>query len=378
MSMKRTERAALGRFLTDVARELDATLPSDLDPQSAAFVRQVVAAERMVTALDGQEAAARDRVWRGVMQQVADQRPERQADRIVRRFRSNRLYTARVALVLILALTALGISVRWVARPQSVSAQVVLRRMEAALTDPAAMKVTSFHFTETITYPPFFHFPTVQGSPESAVNLPALSGQQEIWLAPSHHLRSEGSNLASDGTVQQYLSVSDGATTWMATIDGSGTHVLVNTVSSSAPDWDFSTFFGGSVANLTQLVDQVRTSGCRTVDLRGQEMIAGRSAYIVDIGANTCGAHPTIAPSSFGIFDTFDGRQVLWVDAETFFPLKMQQYGPNGTAGLGYTMTSIAYNPTLPDGLFTYIPPPGAEVRDRRILRPTGTPTATP
>ena len=50
----------------------------------------------------------------------------------------------------------------------------------------------------------------------------------------------------------------------------------------------------------------------------------------------------------------------FWIDKDTFVPLKVEQnYGPKGT--IIYQVTNVAYDVTLPDSLFQYVPPSGAQ-----------------
>jgi hypothetical protein len=55
------------------------------------------------------------------------------------------------------------------------------------------------------------------------------------------------------------------------------------------------------------------------------------------------------------VVDTF------WVDKQTFLLLKAEQNaGPEGT--IVYEVTSVAYDPSLPNSLIQYTPPGGAEL----------------
>ncbi len=95
--------------------------------------------------------------------------------------------------------------------------------------------------------------------------------------------------------------------------------------------------------------------------LRGNDIVAGRDTYIVDLGAVKC-AGPA-RPDDEAISAT------VWIDKQTFFVLKWtaqtKSYRPSETI---MVVTNIQYNPDLNPNLFV-IPTP---------VPPTPIPTATP
>ncbi|MGE5676206.1 MAG: hypothetical protein ACM3XM_20385, partial [Mycobacterium leprae] len=60
-------------------------------------------------------------------------------------------------------------------------------------------------------------------------------------------------------------------------------------------------------------------SACYSPSLKGTESVAGRPAYVLDLG-------PTRCPSNAA--PEMNGRLVMWVDKESFFLLKWESYSP--------------------------------------------------
>lgn len=76
--------------------------------------------------------------------------------------------------------------------------------------------------------------------------------------------------------------------------------------------------------------------------------------YVVDLG-------PTLRPSAASAPEA-NGRELIWVDKNTFFVLKhgTVQHAGRPTAAARDEVTEVQYNPTLDAALFTFIPPAAA------------------
>jgi DNA-binding CsgD family transcriptional regulator/outer membrane lipoprotein-sorting protein len=126
---------------------------------------------------------------------------------------------------------------------------------------------------------------------------------------------------------------------------------------------------GGWPANGTTLAGLMKplTNGA-TVTMAGSDVVAGRPVYVVDVGAAPC---PTGVP-------WVDGPRRYWLDKQTLFILKSEQYMSDDHEKLAASseVTSISYNAKLDASLFE--PPPGAAVTSFNPLASCGSPVATP
>jgi len=99
--------------------------------------------------------------------------------------------------------------------------------------------------------------------------------------------------------------------------------------------------------------------GCPEPKRTGEDVIAGRPTFKVEHDLSSC--LPSDAP------DKIPARTVSWVDKATYLPLKLEGYEKNGTLIDRYEVTSIEYDVTIPDSIFTNLPA-GVTVEDAHIL----------
>lgn len=101
--------------------------------------------------------------------------------------------------------------------------------------------------------------------------------------------------------------------------------------------------------------------------LSGEGVVAGRPAYIIDIGPRPCA---TNTPD-------LDGNRRVWLDKQTLFLLKSEQYSRTGGRLTASTeVTAIEYNGNLDDSLFA--PPKDMTVEDINPSGSCGTAIADP
>ncbi len=112
-----------------------------------------------------------------------------------------------------------------------------------------------------------------------------------------------------------------------------------------------------------------RAMGCYTPRITGEEIIAGRRTFVLDLGIYRC-TRPDTPEDLKALHHTY------WIDAETYFILKTVQTIGNGPP-LTIETTAIAYNPALPPAVFAFPQPqePDAIVVD---VRPQPFRTAMP
>lgn len=233
---------------------------------------------------------------------------------------------------------ALGALILYATRPTPASADMVLTRASSVANNLAASGVRTFQLESESEQ-------IIVGDAQQPIAGISNNTTKMAYLSPTRW-RVQGTTTANGETLET-LAVSDGATLW--TYDAYDKIALA----------DVATGEGLPLPNVGSL-DLLREdwSNCYSPQIVGEEEVAGRPAYRVDLGENKC--------RSASLF-MFDGTRTLWIDKETFFVLRDIFLGKDGKQNLGtYTVRNIEYNVELPDSLFEYTPPPGARVTDNR------------
>lgn len=113
------------------------------------------------------------------------------------------------------------------------------------------------------------------------------------------------------------------------------------------------------------------TSPCFHPRLQGEATVIGRPAYVIDLGPFLCSAgfrvdqDGTVTPLPPTPPEQ-QGKNVIWIDKQTFFYLKQESYDPDGAVKMRDEVTEITYNLVIPGNVFSYAPPAGAGVTDLR------------
>lgn len=120
--------------------------------------------------------------------------------------------------------------------------------------------------------------------------------------------------------------------------------------------------------SLDDLLAQARQ--CYAPQVRGEETMAGRRAYVLDLGPSSCAAGytqsggTTVAATPLPVGE--QSRRTVWVDTETFIALKTEIRGADGTLLGNDETTLVEYDVPLPDALLAFAPPAGTLVVDYR------------
>lgn len=276
-----------------------------------------------------------------------------------------RLAGLATAVVIILAL--LGVAL-WTLRPQPVSAQEIIRKAQATFTAPDASQIRSFVLTEVMiadrSGSSLQNMPLVTGPVHSDQATQIHSETRRWYQAPDRgRIEDVWTALDANGAVvarRDTLSVSDGIDTW--TDDRVTNAVTVSRQTANPGDRTALVPFDPGADDLAAVLKNAST--CYAPVLRGSATIAGRSAYVIDLGPSQC-------PSASA--PEINGPRTIWVDKQTFFLLKDVLYDVHGKPLITQEVTSIAYNVPIDPSLFTFAPLPGARVQDER---PKPTPSA--
>lgn len=295
-----------------------------------------------------------------------------------------------------LVLAILGAAFVWNGSPQSVSAQAILdRAQETAAQDAAPSGITNYHLTATRQVP-------------AKLN---VTVSDEIWYAGNDRQRQdEQITDASGAVVETSGTITNGTETWIYRIENGQTRVVHTTgtqwtAPSTIDPAQSSTVpaQGGSVADAIAQYNQ-QDKGCQAATQQGQATIAGRAAYVIVLtpkeeceaakqqaaathdatvqaakeqtAASNPAAQAKIATAQAGQHANDQGagkpvgqadgkafgHMTVWVDTQTFLPLKTEAVATDGTVLDHYEVTSIAYNVAIPDSTFTYTPSANATV----------------
>lgn len=248
-----------------------------------------------------------------------------------------------IGVVIVVAFVAFAF---FATRPPSVNAQELLGHARSAASDLNSVGVKSFEMVQE-TYDALVDDP----------NAPPREtrGQIKTWYQAPTRWRIEIESQTTNQPPYQMIQVADGAAQY-------DYNAIDNTVNIQVAE--ASSFPSPSVLSLDFLRQDM--SNCYAPKVIGEETIAGRAAYKVDMGIAKC--RSASAPK-------LNGPHTLWLDKETFLVLKSEIRALNSEqVTSSMQVTSIRYNVDLPNDLFTFTPPPDAKVND---LRPKPAPSQT-
>jgi hypothetical protein len=245
------------------------------------------------------------------------------------------------AIVAAVAAAALLSVSPWNSGSEVSAATILARASNAAESNAPAAGTASYHLIATVSSP---------GQPESV-------STTETWYTDSSHVRTEFRSDAGAGAPDFGFALS-GEDAWLyGTFDG-----VVR--AAHGPASELGTSFGdqspgGSIAEVLGNY----TGGCQTARQDGEEIVAGRTAYkiVVTPDVNAC-------PEKAGVTERDVaaklGTLTVWVDTETFLPLKTEQVSGEGGPAYVYTVTEIEVGGSIDDSTFDYEAPAGVVVQD--------------
>ncbi len=309
-----------------------------------------------------------------------------------------------VAAVVVLVVSIAG-SLGWVERPRPVSAQGVLTQaIIRSGADLTSAGIRSYHITSTwtvqIAEPGGKALPTTVTEEQWGVVADRWRVDQTVETTDNLYTYGSVASIASDGTTLwssrtetgQQPPLSPVATTRhiapaaqrQAEPPGPGYSEPVGTtvsvgalpdgVTTRLPTVSFAPALplGTETAppqSVGDVLDQARR--CYQPHLQGETTVAGREAYLVNLGASSCPSSYELKPSGTVVPGTprpptEQGRYMMWIDKETFIVLKSERDNADGTPQARYEVTAVTYNQRYPDDLFTYQPPVGAQITDVR------------
>jgi outer membrane lipoprotein-sorting protein len=283
-----------------------------------------------------------------------------------------------VAAVVVFVLVAGAIFQPW-SRPESASAEAILDHALSSSNGPAT--VHTYHLVMTRQVP---------GKGNATVNT-------EIWYGgPDRQRRDERTSDPSGATNVLQQNITSGPQMWLA-ITSQGKTQVVHTTGTV---WYSLEENPSQQHSLTDLMAQYSDKACMTATLQGDGSVAGQATYVILLSPKPggCGPVPSIGSAKQimkagangkGVPDGTTGAAAgaeaqadakaaqakkqaiqsgqephmrVWVDKVSFLPLKTEMRDANGTLMDRSEVTSVEYNVAIPDAVFTYTAPAGAEI----------------
>ncbi|HST05631.1 MAG TPA: hypothetical protein VLQ48_12970 [Chloroflexia bacterium] len=326
----------------------DETLPRDLDPEVAAVISRLELEMKPPEPDTGFAMALHKKLdHEATNLKRSDLARQVDAPRKGTHFAApgRRLWPAGVAAVMAVLLVAITAISLWAAQPAAVSAAEVVKKAQDAAANTATSRITNFEMVEKSTWA------HPKGTADSG------SSTTHVWYRAPGEWRYEISRLQGDVSTS-YITVADQRNVWKY-------DSLQNSVQVTEGPMEAEDLAGSGASSLKDALQKAST--CYNPRLAGEQQVAGRAAYVVEMGATTC-------PSASMPDD--NGPLTFWLDKETYFVLKSVLRDTAGTHTIATTeVSSIAYNQGVANSVFTFTPPAGATVADTRP-RPTVDPQA--
>jgi len=263
---------------------------------------------------------------------------------------------------------------------QRVSAQEVWEKSVSATQNPGAAGIQNYHVKRTITS-------VLRGQP--------VEEMEEKWVALPDRMRSD-TTIRIAGTVTGYQAMGlDGADRWSLerTPDTNDGRLLAVAGAADSPEDVRDRVRGAmlddfphlpqpasndglpppTMTTLTQPTSPAlssvpqsanellrRAAACYHPIMAGEETIAGRQAYVLDLGVSSCLAANANEREK-------ETQHILWIDTQTFFVLKDVLTVGNVPA-VTAAVTFVAFNVAVPSQPFSFVLPqePDAIVVDVR------------
>lgn len=216
----------------------------------------------------------------------------------------------------------------------TVSAAAILEKARQQATDGAASSPSVFF--------------QVTNQQIGVVGAPSTTNQTRIWSDGTRWRIEQYAITAGTAPELRSVQVFDGRTMW---VYDASTGAVSTPPSDSGPGRPFS-ILETPGESLQMLVDG--RAECWSPTLAGSERVAGREAYVIDLGTNRCLA-PGHVHKVNGLDVTVPSLRKLWVDHETFAVLKSEAYGyPREDIIFTFELEAITFPSSIPEDAFQF------------------------
>ncbi len=201
------------------------------------------------------------------------------------------------------------------------------------------------------------------------------SNTTEIWFADRDHFRNAQTFAGAKGEpASTFGQAANGPEAWIYMSDDTGIRVAHGSSEALGMMWGPGTPDSKSLADV---LSQYSNDSCQSARQVGDATVLGRAAYVIEVRQT-----PELCDFGDGDIkrqiDTGDGSpgekrlskgsdqstMKVWVDQETFLPLKTENRDANGTLAYGYYVTELEVGADIPASAFEYHPPAGATVTE--------------
>ncbi|MFQ6001085.1 MAG: outer membrane lipoprotein carrier protein LolA [Anaerolineae bacterium] len=180
-----------------------------------------------------------------------------------------------------------------------------------------------------------------------------ITVESHHWYQGPTRYRKEWRQVDPPQPDSELLFVMDGEAAWTY-------NPAKNRVAIQEADPDLAGILPPTYYGAKERLEMINAGDLYTATLVGTETIAGREAYLLELRPKSSMAVSSSDP------DLIIEVEKWWLDVETDFELKYEQYTTEGLLVTVREVTYIAYNLDLPDELFTFKIPEGAIVIDQR------------
>lgn len=201
----------------------------------------------------------------------------------------------------------------------------------------------------------------------------SASSEVEVWYDGSERFRAE--RPGPNGEVM----VSDGETVWRYT-PGEGDVLRAEAGSAGLGYADLPSIAEArlrpeepNIPEDVEMPDRVRTQIARAGEKRATvvrtEEYDGKECLVVRV--------EDVEPPNATSIRTSESEQLIWIDRERWFPLKIQteHRGDGGSSVFTLAYRNVTYDPEVPPGTFEFEVPEGATVRNMSPPEPPSRPT---
>ena len=178
--------------------------------------------------------------------------------------------------------------------------------------------------------------------------------QTETWYGDPAHLRTESRR---DGSVE-FGFARDGNEVWLYR-EAEGKVYAAH--APATEELAQSVRIGETGESLAEFMASLAAGSCSTPRLAGEASVAGRDAYYIEVS-------PGRGCSDKGAAKLGTGVRRVWVDRETFIPLRTEDVDEAGNVRSRYEVTAIEVGVDLPPQSFRYEAPAGTRVVEVRTL----------
>ncbi|MGI8688393.1 MAG: hypothetical protein ACR2M3_07415 [Thermomicrobiales bacterium] len=353
---------ALENFFDTLAVDPLAPAPAELDPESVTLVRAVAKIEGVP---EPDEAVAK-RVWNQTLamvertptwrEQPGGETGPRNNEIATRHLRVSTLVGNRrwqlwasVAIAAALILSVISVGFWWIGRPQPVNAQQVLEKAFTASANLSATSVHNYHIIREESTD--IKIPSGNGVPDFVVTTTV-----ERWVEIPSRYRTVSTTRDSKGELTILDAGSDSTTAWQYE-NRNGKESLDQHPASLNPSLQIEPplkppgMMPVTKDTLQQVLEQVNK--CWNPKLLGEETVAGRLTYKLDVGPTMCSFK--VGQSAPDPSEQW-ASHLLWIDKQTFITLKEEAISPDGRTTMRSEVSQVQYNITMSNDVFVYRP----------------------